>query len=144
MIDGCNRPIPVTNSYCIQHRGNCSTEHCGRPRASESSEKCVLHGGAAIGIALCCVDHCESPAIKGSDMCRIHAPKRLRRNSSDSSMIHDSLMDAHSHNNLNNNELPDFVIDLGDRPIMDYNDQPNSDRTELLSLLRGLQPKLAD
>jgi hypothetical protein len=50
-----------------------------RTRASEITDRCVLHGGGKVGVALCEVEDCELPALKGQELCRVHAPKKSRR-----------------------------------------------------------------
>ena len=117
-------------------------EGCSRTRASEITDRCVLHGGGKVGVALCDHSDCDLPAIKGGSQCRVHAPKRSRRSgdvfASDSmSYEQDSLEDFQA--------AFDFTIDLGDPKAALKTEEPvGLDHAQLMSLLQFKEPTLAD
>ena len=160
---GCGRAVGVSHSLCVAHRGICSEELCGRPRASEVTDKCVLHGGAAVGIPLCVIEGCDEPANKGMELCRMHAPRRSRK-SVDTDTLGNitSLLDVKSLfgemgfgisgtdtvDEITDFANAEFVIDLGDQA---KTDRVTSEKAEveaqtqqLLSLLAHQHATLAD
>lgn len=155
----CSRSVPIINNFCLQHRGTCIEEGCQRTRASEMTDRCVLHGGGKVGVPMCQVEGCEVPALKGQELCRVHAPKRSRRGMSPGGLPLDAL---HQHYGFTfpisgftkeEDDGEEFLIDIGEGsgvntpPTPELPDQPVTsqiDHAHLLSLLQFTQPTLAD
>ena len=142
---GCSRSVPITHNFCLMHRGTCEEPGCGRTRASEMTDRCVLHGGGKVGVALCEVLDCDLPAQKGSHLCRVHAPKRSRKG------IDPFMSDSMSYEQESTEGDYagfDFTIDLGDSintgSVLKTEEPVGLDHAQLMSLLQNKQPTLAD
>jgi len=137
----CSRSVPITNNYCLMHRGTCEKPGCMRSRASEMTDRCVLHGGGKVGVTLCDESDCEMPALKGGNLCRLHAPKRSRH----SGDLFASDSTSYEQESLEGFSAFDFTIDLGDsKTNLKTEEAVGLDHAQLMSLLQFKEPTLAD
>jgi len=108
------------------------------------TDRCVLHGGGKVGVTLCEMIGCDLPALKGGDLCRLHAPKRSRR-----SIDPFASSDSVSYGSAEPGDFGsfDFTIDLGDSKassVLKTEEPVGLDHAQLMSLLQYKQPTLAD